>query len=71
MLEKVDLTKKLSKEDYKARMEHLEVRLGQLQRQCKELQIPVLIVFEGFGAAGKGVQIGYLIQSMDPRGFQV
>lgn len=71
MLEKVDLTKKMSKEEYKRKMDHLEVRLGQLQRQCKELKIPVLIVFEGFGASGKGLQIGYLIQSMDPRGFQV
>lgn len=71
MLEKVDLTKKMSKEEYKRKMDHLEVRLGQLQRLCKELKIPVLIVFEGFGASGKGLQIGYLIQSMDPRGFQV
>ena len=71
MLEKVDLTKKMSKEEYKRKMDHLEGRLGQLQRQCKELKIPVLIVFEGFGASGKGLQIGYLIQSMDPRGFQV
>ena len=30
-----------------------------------------MIVFEGFGAAGKGLQIGHLIQSMDPRGFEV
>ena len=52
-------------------MERLEVRIGQLQRQCKELKIPVIIVFEGFGASGKGLQIGRLIQSMDPRGFQV
>lgn len=71
MLEKVDLTKKLSKEEYKEKMPHLEARLGLLQRQCKELGIPVMIVFEGFGAAGKGLQIGRLIQSMDPRGFQV
>ena len=71
MLEKVDLTKKLSKEEYKNKMERLEVRIGQLQRQCKELKIPVIIVFEGFGASGKGLQIGRLIQSMDPRGFQV
>ena len=71
MLEKVDLTKKMSKEEYKRKMDHLEVRLGQLQRQCKELKIPVLIVFEGFGASGKGLQIGYLIQSMDPRGFPI
>ena len=71
MLEKVDLTKKLSKEEYKNKMERLEVRIGQRQRQCKELKIPVIIVFEGFGASGKGLQIGRLIQSMDPRGFQV
>ena len=30
-----------------------------------------MIVFEGFGAAGKGVQINHLIESMDPRGFSV
>ena len=71
MLEKVDLTKKIPKEEYKARMTELEERLGRLQRECKALGIPVLIVFEGFGAAGKGLQIGRLIQSMDPRGFEV
>lgn len=71
MLEKVDLTKKVSKEKYKKEMERLEVKLGRLQRESKALGIPVMIVFEGFGAAGKGLQIGYLIQSMDPRGFEV
>ena len=71
MLEKVDLTKKVSKEAYKEKMEQLEVKLGRLQRECKALGIPVLIIFEGFGAAGKGLQIGRLIQSMDPRGFEV
>lgn len=71
MLEKVDLTKKISKEEYKEKMSQLESKLGRLQRECKVLGIPVLIVFEGFGAAGKGLQIGHLIQSMDPRGFEV
>lgn len=71
MLEKVDLTKKLSKEEYKQKMPQLEAKLGRLQRECKSLGIPVMIVFEGFGASGKGLQIGRLIQSMDPRGFEV
>ena len=71
MLEKVDLTKKLSKEEYKEKMPHLEAELGRLQRECKALGIPIMIVFEGFGASGKGLQIGRLIQSMDPRGFEV
>ncbi len=71
MLEKVDLSKKLSKEEYKQKMTQLETKIGQLQRECKALKIPIMIVFEGFGAAGKGLQIGKLIQSMDPRGFHV
>ena len=71
MLEKVDLTKKLSKEEYKEKMPQLEAKLGRLQRECKSLGIPIMIVFEGFGASGKGIQIGRLIQSMDPRGFEV
>lgn len=71
MLEKVDLTKKLLKEEYKEKMPQLEARLGRLQRECKALGIPIMIVFEGFGASGKGLQIGRLIQSMDPRGFEV
>ena len=71
MLEKVDLTKKLSKEEYKEKMPLLEARLGRLQRECKALGIPIMIVCEGFGASGKGLQIGRLIQSMDPRGFEV
>jgi polyphosphate:AMP phosphotransferase len=52
-------------------MPQLEARLGRLQRECKALGIPIMIVFEGFGASGKGLQIGRLIQSMDPRGFEV
>lgn len=71
MLEKVDLTKKVSKEEYKEKMPELEAKLGMLQRECKALNIPIMIIFEGFGAAGKGLQIGKLIQSMDPRGFEV
>ena len=71
MLENVDLTKKVCKEEYKEKMTQLEAELGRLQRVCKALEIPIMIVFEGFGAAGKGLQIGRLIQSMDPRGFEV
>lgn len=71
MLEKVDLTKKMDKEEYKEKMEKLEVKLGDLQRELRSLGIPVMIAFEGYGAAGKGSQIGRLIQAMDPRGFEV
>lgn len=71
MLEQVDLNKSLKKSEVKKEMEKMEGKLSQLQRECKELGIPVLILFEGFGAAGKGVQISQLIHPLDPRGFEV
>ena len=45
--------------------------LAYLQRKCRELGIPVLIVVEGLSAAGKGRIINRMIQPMDPRGFKV
>ncbi len=71
MLEKIDLNKKVDKKDYKTAMDQSSERLGLLQRECKAAGIPVIVVFEGMGAAGKGVQINRLIQAMDPRGFDV
>ena len=52
MLEKVDLNRKMGKKEYKEWMDDLQPKLSYLQRACKEQKIPVMIVFEGFGAAG-------------------
>ena len=71
MLEKIDLSKKVDKKTYRRVMVEAEEKLGLLQRECKDAGIPVILVFEGMGAAGKGVQINRLIQALDPRGFDV
>lgn len=71
MLEKIDLSKKMGKKEYNQIMDNLAPKLGALQRECKDLKIPVIIVFEGFGASGKGTLINQLIQPLDPRGFRV
>ena len=71
MLEKIDLLKKIDKETYKKTEKEQSEKLGLLQRQLKEAGIPVMIVFEGMGASGKGTQINHLIQALDPRGFDV
>ena len=71
MLEKIDLSKKVDKKTYRRVMYEAEEKLGLLQRECKDAGIPVILVFEGMGAAGKGVQINRLIQALDPRGFDV
>ena len=71
MLNDLDLDRKLGKEAWKAAKDEYEVRLGMLQRQAKEHGIPIIIVFEGLDAAGKGTLINNLILPLDPRGYTV
>ncbi|HEY3424762.1 MAG TPA: phosphate--AMP phosphotransferase [Negativicutes bacterium] len=71
MLEKVDLSKTIDKEEYKELVDELRRKLALLQRQARDAQMPVVIVFEGWDAAGKGTLINELILSLDPRGFNV
>ena len=71
MLEKIDLSKKMSKNECKDLMERLTPQLSLLQREMRKRGVPVMIVFEGFGSSGKGTMINELIQPMDPRGFKV
>lgn len=63
--------KTVDKKELKEKIEKASARLGLLERQAREAKIPVLITFDGYGAAGKGLQINRLIQAMDPRGFDV
>ncbi len=71
MLENIDLSREVPKKTYKAEMDRFEIELGVLQRQARELGIPIVVVFEGWDAAGKGTLINELILPLDPRGFQV
>lgn len=71
MLEQIDLSKKMNEKEYNETVSHLEIRLAQLQRKCREQNIPVMIFMEGLEAAGKGTMINRLIRCLDPRGFQV
>jgi len=71
MLEKIDLSKKINKTEYKSIINDLEIKLGELQRKARELKIPISVVFEGWDAAGKGTLINRLMLAIDPRGFTV
>lgn len=71
MLEKIDLSKKLDSKECKTLRDKLSTELSFLQRECKSRGIPIMIVFEGWGAAGKGTLINKLIEPLDPRGFKV
>ena len=46
-------------------------KLYQQQMKLKEHKLPVLVLFEGWGASGKGTTIGRVIKYIDPRFFKV
>jgi len=71
MLKNLKFKSKISKEDYKTSLNKLEEKINQLQREAKDLKIPILLVFEGWDAAGKGTIINQLLLMLDPRGFDM
>lgn len=71
LLEKVNLEEKLSKEVYRAEIERLKRALTALDAPLRAAGLPVIILFEGWSSAGKGLMIQKLIQNFDPRWFTV
>jgi polyphosphate kinase 2 (PPK2 family) len=71
MLELVNLDLNVPKDTYQQVFPPLQVQLGACQRAARAANVPVLIVFEGWDAAGKGSLINGLSHSLDPRGFKV
>lgn len=71
MLETVDLKARLTKSETKKALERLDLELGQMQRDLQPDGAPVLVVFEGWDAAGKGSVLNRLLQPLDPRGYKV
>lgn len=61
----------LSKEEQKARIRSLGEKLSGLQTKLQSNTLPVIVLAEGWGAAGKGGRIASMIHSLDPRFFQV
>lgn len=54
-----------------ARLDKARAGLYELQLKIKEAKLPVLVLLEGWSAAGKGSVIGRLIKNIDPRFFRV
>jgi len=71
MLDKIDLRKKVDKKLFKKNMPLLEDRLFEVQKASWDAGIPVVILFEGWDAAGKGTSIQKLTSPIDPRGYKL
>jgi len=72
MLENYDFgANALDKSECKARLKERQLELSGLQLKLKEKKLPVIVLVEGWGAAGKGSLIHTLIRELDPRFFNV
>ena len=70
MLEKVELTQSLSKEDYEKSLLIHQLALRSLAYQLYLHKKSCVIVFEGWDAAGKGGAIKRVTERLDPRGYE-
>lgn len=58
---------KIKNKEYNSEMEELRRDLARLQRKARELDIPILVIFEGMNAVGKGAVINEILLSLDPK----
>lgn len=71
MLETIDLTRKLDRTAYVREVSRRQIQLRELGYQVYLQKRPVIIVFEGWDAAGKGGAIKRITEKLDPRGYVV
>ena len=72
MLKNYEIRKyQIPQEEIRSLVKEKRELLVHQQQLIKEHHLPVFVLIEGWGAAGKGTLIGNLIQDMDPRFFNV
>jgi len=71
MLSEIDLNKHMDKHEYKEQIENMQDELTILQQKVRDAKFPVVLVFEGWGASGKGTAISCVSNPLDPRYFDV
>ena len=71
ILDHVDLRQRLSAADYTRKMEELQNRLGPMAWAAREKGRSMVMVFEGWDAAGKGSAIRRVTDAMEPRLYRV
>lgn len=71
MLENVDLSKSLTKSEYKRDLVRYQLQLRELAYQLYVNKRVLVVVYEGWDAAGKGGNIKRVTEKLDPRGYEV
>jgi len=71
MLATIDLDKRLEREEYKQQLLDCQLRLRELAHLLYVRRRSLVVVVEGWDAAGKGGAIRRVTEKIDPRGYQV
>ena len=71
MLKNYEWTQKEDKAAVKAEIKALRATLTGQQQQLRDAKLPVIVLIEGWAAAGKGSLIKELISEIDPRFYSV
>lgn len=71
MLDTIDLDRQLTREEYVRDLIYHQLQLRTLAYQLYVQKRPLVIVFEGWDAAGKGGAIKRITERLDPRGYEV
>jgi polyphosphate:AMP phosphotransferase len=71
VLDAVDLSARVEKDDYWARLPELQGRLNRIYRERRAQGKGAVVVFEGWDAAGKGGAIRRMIPAFDARHIEV
>ncbi len=71
LLDKTNTSVEISRDQYREELDQYQMRLRQLEFGCYAKRLPVILVYEGWDAAGKGGNINRLTQKLDPRGYNV
>jgi len=71
VLSTIDVTKSLTKEEYVRDLVRYQLQLRALAYQLYVQKRPMVIVYEGWDAGGKGGNIKRITEKLDPRGYEV
>jgi polyphosphate kinase 2 (PPK2 family) len=71
MLETLDLSLSIPREEYVTQITRRQIQLRELAWRIYAKKRPVVIAFEGWDAAGKGGVIKRITEKVDPRGYVV
>jgi polyphosphate:AMP phosphotransferase len=71
VLDRLDMSPRLSKKDYSVQLEKYQGQINLLQREARDRKLSTLLVFEGPDAAGKGGAIRRLAGALDARDVRV